>query len=449
MAMTPLRETLEMILEEDRARFYTPGHKGKLPFPLEDAAPYDITEIEGADSLYSCDGPLRRTEERLAAAVGAGDTLLSAGGSTLCIQTMLFLARRLGRTVIAARNLHRSAVSVMGLLGMDPVWIPLEQPSEEEGIPGVALPPQAERVRQLLDRHPDAAAVYITSPDYYGQMPDVAALADICHRRGKLLLVDNAHGAHLGNFRVALHPMPLGADLCCDSLHKTLPSLTGAAALHLAAPALYEDAKYAMSLFGSTSPSYLILLSAETALEELEEKSDRWLRLSARVDALREMGASVGYGLTQGWVRDPIRLTLGFEGLGYTGHSYGVFARQGGVEPEYVSDRGAVFLLSPNNTPRDLDRLERMVEAGGRGRRRQPVPRQEAPPLPRQVVSLSEAMSRPAVFLPVERAVGRVAARLVSTCPPGTPLVVPGEEITSTEVKFLQSGGIQRVSVIK
>ena len=449
MAATPLREALETILEEDRARFYMPGHKGRLPFPLEDAAPYDITEIEGADSLYQCGGPIRRMEERFAAAVGAGDTLLSAGGSTLCIQTMLFLARRLGRTIIAARGIHRAAVAAMGLLGMDPVWVPLEQPDGEAGIPGVALPPSARRVAEALARPPDAAAVYITSPDYYGQMPDVAAIAEVCHRSGKLLLVDNAHGAHLGSFRVALHPMALGADLCCDSLHKTLPSLTGAALLHLASPALYGDAKYAMSLFGSTSPSYLIMLSAETALEDLETKDDRWLLLSARVDAMREMAESLGYCLTRTWMRDPARLSLGFQPLGYTGESFGAFARTAGVEPEYVSSRAAVFLLSPLNTPRDLDRLERMVEWAGRGRPRQAVPPLEEPPLPRQAISLSEAMSRPAVFLPVERAGGRVAARLVSTCPPGTPLLVPGEEITAREVKFLQSGGIDSVSVIK
>ena len=96
----PLRAALEAILEEDRARFYMPGHKGRLPFPLEDAAPYDVTEIDGADSLYECDGPIRRLEERFAGAYGVGDTLLSAGGSTLCIQTMLFLVRRLGRKIL-------------------------------------------------------------------------------------------------------------------------------------------------------------------------------------------------------------------------------------------------------------------------------------------------------------------------------------------------------------
>ena len=234
MENRPLWTALERIRREDLARFYMPGHKGRMPEPFSQAALYDVTEISGADSLYECTGAIRALEEELAEAYRVGDTLLSAGGSTLCIQTMLYLARNRGRTVICGRIIHRSAVAAMGLLGLDPCWLPGRIASRREGIPGLALPPTPEDVEAAIDAHPDAGSVYITSPDYFGQLANIADIAEVCHRRKKVLLVDNAHGAHLRCFRAALHPMSLGADFCCDSLHKNLPALTGAAVLHLA-----------------------------------------------------------------------------------------------------------------------------------------------------------------------------------------------------------------------
>lgn len=450
MEQMPLRERLEEIRARDLARFYMPGHKGHLPAPLEAAAPYDITEIETADSLYACTGPLRELERQLSGAVGSADALLSAGGSTLCIQAMLFLARSRGRGILAARNAHRSAVAAMGLLGLTPQWLTLRQPaSSGEGIPGVPLPPSPEAVENALYEYPDLPTVYITSPDYYGQIADISGIADVCRRHGAMLLVDNAHGAHLGCFRVALHPIALGADLCCDSLHKTLPCLTGGAVLHLADAALYEDAKHAMSLFGSTSPSYLIMLSCENALAELKNPGNRWLELSARIDALRETARKKGYLLTQTWMRDPVRLTLGFASLGYTADSFGAYLRKMGVEPEYVGGCAAVFLASPCNSEADFSLLERAIQESGAGR----TPCEPAPvptlPLPRRRMSISQAMASPAAEVPVGKALGRVAARMVTTCPPCVPLTVPGEEIGPNEVNFLKSCGIDTVSVIK
>lgn len=445
---TPLCEAMEKLLEEGRAPFYMPGHKGRLPYPFETAAPYDMTEIPGADSLYQADGAIYQLEQRIAAAYRAGASLLSAGGSTLCIQTMLYLARRRGRKLIVARNLHRSAVSVMGILGIDPVWVPCRTCCDDEyGIDGIALPPDPEVIERLLCDNPDAAAVYITSPDYFGQMADIPAISELCRRYDALLLVDNAHGAHLNRFRAALHPMQLGADLCCDSFHKTLPVLTGGAALHLADPDLYEDAKYAMSLFGSTSPSYLIMLSVDMALSHMESTDDELLRLGGYIGALKERLTQHGYQTVRHFVCDPVRLAVGFASMGYTGSEFSGYLRARGIEPEYVFDTAAVFMPSEQNTPEELSALERLLL--------QLPPR---PPiffemasgrLPRQPLGIGEAMGRPQQLLPLEHAEGRIAARLVSLCPPGTPVVVPGEEITQEVMLAIKSCGISHVYVVK
>lgn len=445
---TPLEQALEQLLTEGRAPFHMPGHKGRLPYPFDTVAPYDLTELPGTDSLYEADGPIYRLEQRIAAAYRAGASLLSAGGSTLCIQTMLYLVRRRSRKLIVARNLHRGAVSAMGLLGIDPVWVPCRTCCDDEyGIDGVALPPDPEVVERLLYDNPDAAAVYITSPDYFGQMADIPAISDLCRRYGVLLLVDNAHGAHLNRFRAALHPMQLGADLCCDSFHKTLPVLTGGAALHLADPDLYDDAKYAMSLFGSSSPSYLIMLSVDRALAQMESTDDRLLQLGGYVGALKERLTHHGYQTIRRFVCDPVRLAVGFASLGYTGQEFSDYLRARGIEPEYVSHTAAVFMPSEQNTPEELTTLERLLlQLPARSPLLFDVPSGR---LPRQPMGIGDAMSRPQQLLPLERAEGRIAARLISRCPPGTPVVVPGEEITLEVLAAIKSCGIDRVFVVK
>ena len=152
MGERPLWTALERIRREDLARFYMPGHKGRMPEPFAQAALYDVTEITGADNLYQCTGAIRALEEELADAYRVGDCLLSAGGSTLCIQTMLYLARSRGSTIICGRIIHRSAVAAMGLLGLDPCWLPGRIASRREGIPGLALPPTPEDVEAEIGR---------------------------------------------------------------------------------------------------------------------------------------------------------------------------------------------------------------------------------------------------------------------------------------------------------
>ena len=322
--------------------------------------------------------------------------------------------------------------------------------SRREGIPGLALPPTPEDVEAAIAAHPDAGSVYITSPDYFGQLANLADIAEVCHRMGKALLVDNAHGAHLGCFRAALHPMSQGADFCCDSLHKNLPALTGAAVLHLADPSFYQEAKYAMSLFGSTSPSYLIMLSAENALQSITEAPGSYWELSGTVEEIRQEAGEMGYDVIKSFVRDPLRLALGFEGLDHTPESYGRFLRSRGVEPEYLDRNVCVFMLSPNNTPLEIDRLRSAIAGAAKGR--VPIPEPRYPStirLPRQILSVEEAMRRREVALPAELCPGRVSSRVVSSCPPGIPMLVPGEEITSQTVKFLRGVGYDTIYVVR
>ncbi len=278
--MTPLAGAVEAYLAKGLARFHMPGHKGRAEGLFAEISEYDITEVEGADSLYECAGALRETERQYADLYGSGDCLLSAGGSTLCVQAMLAAVLRPGEKFLIGRNCHSSAVHAAALCGFEPVWLTEQTPQALE---------------HAFSEHSDVRTAYLTSPDYFGRLADIEACSKVCHARSAKLLVDNAHGAHLPFFEENLHPMHLSADLCADSLHKTLPVLTGGALLHLRDPSLHETAKRRMRLFGSTSPSYLIMLSADGCLDYLRTRARAdFPALALRMEALGALAAENG-----------------------------------------------------------------------------------------------------------------------------------------------------------
>ncbi|MBO6093321.1 MAG: aminotransferase class V-fold PLP-dependent enzyme, partial [Oscillospiraceae bacterium] len=255
----PICSFVQKYAEENTLRLHMPGHKGiKMLGPEA----LDITEITGADVLYASDGIIRKSEETAGALFGSARTLFSAEGSSLCIRAMLYLvhlyAAKRGRKprILAGRNAHRVFLSAAALLDLEIGWIYPETP--ESLLSGRF---SLDMLEELLERE-GYTALYLTSPDYLGNVADLAACAKICHQHGVLFLVDNAHGAYLKFLPVSRHPLDFGADLCCDSAHKTLPVLTGGAYLHfshICPPELMSAGEQAMRLFASTSPSYLIL----------------------------------------------------------------------------------------------------------------------------------------------------------------------------------------------
>lgn len=442
---TPLSLAARKYREKGLARFHMPGHKGRaLGFgpELDAVFPLDLTEVGGMDSLYHADGPIRELEKRLAGLYGAAFSALSAGGSTLCIQTMLSLACRPGDTIIAGRTLHTSAVNTMGLLGLCPVWV---WPDGSAG-PGMGGRIRPEDVEAALEQHPEAAAVYITSPDYFGVISDGAAIAGAAHRRGKPLLVDNAHGAHLKWLEDGLHPMDFGADICCDSLHKTLPVLTGGAVLHLASPELAPDVKRRMSFFGSTSPSYPVMLSADRCLSYLADGyRDKLRRTVIQCSEAEEEAARRGFARAQG-PRDRTKIVLSTVQSGLDAGAYCERLRSFGIEPEYADDSWAVLMASPENTREEYRRVLRFIRE---------LPFHQVQPeeatvfRPRSVMPLRDAMLGDWEELPVQAALGRTAAGMVCPCPPGIPVVMPGEVLDKEAIKVLKNSGFFGVKVVK
>ncbi|MBR2639793.1 MAG: aminotransferase class V-fold PLP-dependent enzyme [Oscillospiraceae bacterium] len=428
--MNPLENALNEYIGKDLSRFHMPGHKGAENFP--EYFKYDITEVEGADSLFEASEAIFETEKRFSKIYGTGASLLSAGGSTLCIQAMLATALNPGDKFIIARNCHASAVNTMALLDLEPIWI---NPRDLKG------------AEKAFFENPEAKAIYLTSPDYFGVLSDIEAFAKLAHEHGAKLLVDNAHGAHLHFMPTEMHPISLGADMCADSLHKSLPVLTGGALLHLKDGALRETAKQKMRLFGSTSPSYLIMLSADKCAEYLETKAKYdFAMLNGKVANLRYKAFEHGLAPKTRNV-EPARLTLSVKSTEMTGEEFGKKLREHGIEPEYVNDEWAVLMASPFNTERDFERVAKFIEETfGNGFS---AFEERLSKMPEKAMSVRNAVFSETEEIETEKAVGRISARLNLPCPPCIAFSVPGEVIDEKIAELLKKYGIDKINVIK
>ncbi len=441
---TPICDFVRSYAASEALRLHMPGHKGQ---PLLGPEALDITEIPGADVLYRARGVIRESEENASRLFGSARTLYSTEGSSLCIRAMLQLAQLYARLrgekprIAAGRNAHRVFLEAAALLDLEIRWL-------GEGQELLSCPLTAEAVAALFAAGEDAPnAVYVTSPDYLGGCAELAAIGEICHQNGALLLVDNAHGAYLKFLSPSRHPLDLGADLCCDSAHKTLPALTGGAYLHLSQSCpreLLSMGEQALSLFASTSPSYLILQSLDLVNALLTgDYPARIADTAARLDALKTQLRAEGWRLTG---TEPLKLTLCPKSRGYTGEELGELLQQAGIVCEFADPDYLVLMFTPacgaDAFPRLLDALQAVPS-------RAPL-LQAAPPLPppAQVLTPREALLSPFETVPTEEALGRILASPSVGCPPAVPILICGERIGPEALRLFRYYGIETVDVV-
>ena len=437
---TPIFDFATAYRAQSPVRLHMPGHKGHALLGMEDR---DLTEIPGADSLYEAAGVIAESEAN-ASALFDCPTFYATEGSSQCIRAMLFLAvqhaRKKGSVpkVLAARNAHKTFLSAAALLDFDLVWLLDDAPSYLS-----AQPTPASVAAAIVAEHP--TALYLTSPDYLGSRIDLAPIAKVCREHGVLLLVDNAHGAYLRFLTPSAHPIDCGADLCCDSAHKTLSALTGGAYLHLSPSCedLRSEAKDALLLFGSTSPSYLILQSLDLQNPLLETLPARIGETVSQLDALKTRLTAAGWTL---YGDEPLKLTLLPKNRGYTGTALAALLQNSGIFCEFADPDHLVCMVTPENGADDLSRLECALAAV-------PVLPQipAQPPIParpERVCSVREAMLSPRKVLPLSHCEGRVLARCDVGCPPAVPVLMPGERIDRAALDALTYYGIDRVSVL-
>lgn len=443
---TPICDFVRDYALSDTLRLHMPGHKGSVFIGPESL---DITEICGADSLYEADGIIAQSEVNAGSIFGCR-TLYSTEGSSQCIRAMLYLislyARQCGRKplIAAARNAHKTFLTAAALLDTEVCWL---YPKKAVSYLSCNLTPE-DLEEYFVSTREKPAAVYLTSPDYLGMIADIRALAEVCHRHNVLLAVDNAHGAYLKFLPNSLHPIDLGADICCDSAHKTLPVLTGGAYLHLSAAmdsAVGRQAKNALMLFGSTSPSYLILQSLDAANRYLAGDYPEKLReFLPNSDALKTRLREAGYSL---YGSEPLKLTIEAKKRGYTGNVLADLLRRQKIEPEFSDPDYVVMMLSAEASGKTLTQLSKAL---CRIPSRQPI-KEESPAFAakEQVMTIRDAALSCCEVLAIEQCLGRILAVPTVGCPPAVPILVCGERIDAHAIECFAYYGIKQCCVVK
>ncbi len=436
---TPIADFVKNYVENGFSRFHMPGHKGISSLGCE---PFDITEICGADNLSSASGIIFESEKNASQLFKTAHTFYTTGGSTAAICAMLALSG--GKKILATRNVHKAFISACALLDYEPVWL---MPEESSTILNCTISAKSVE-KKILSLTEKPAAVYLTSPDYLGNIQDISGIAEVCRKYEIPLMVDNAHGAYLGFLEEPLHPIHLGATICCDSAHKTLPVLTGGAYLHISenAPTEYlKNAREKLSLFSSTSPSYLILQSLDLCnaylADGFEKKLSDCIEKTNRIKShIRSMGFSVCES-------EPLKITVDASASGFSGHALVQKLRDSKIEPEFSDNDYVVLMITPQNTNMDFERLANVFSKLS-----------PAPPIhknafsifqPKRCMSIREAVFSKAETVPASSATGRICAAPTVSCPPAVPIAVSGEEITQEIADLFIYYGIDKIRVVK
>lgn len=444
---TPICDFVKNYAEKGISRLHMPGHKGKNFFGLEHL---DITEVEGADVLYKAQGIIKESMANAASLFNTAKTLYSTEGSSLSIRAMLYLTALYAKhkgippLVLAGRNAHKAFLSGAALSDIEVEWI---YPEEHEGLLSLDITPQ--KLRACLENcKVKPAALYLTSPDYTGNIADVKALAEICRENNMLLLVDNAHGAYLNFLPENKHPIYLGADICCDSAHKTLPVLTGGGYLHISksAPDIFKaQAESAMSLFASTSPSYLIMQSLDMAnIYMAEGYKERLSAFINKVNCLKTALKNNGYTL---FGDEALKITISTKDYGYEGTELADILGKSGVVSEFADRDFLTLMLTPENTDADLERLENTLLSTKKREALSAV----APKVNRleKALSIREALLSISEEIDAKDAEGKILASYSVSCPPAVPVAICGEVIDKSAVKAFEYYGTDKIRIIK
>lgn len=439
---TPIVNFLKSYQEKSPVRMHMPGHKGAGILGFEGM---DLTEIYGADELFAAEGIIKESEQNASNLFGC-PTYYSTQGSTLCIQTMCTIlcqdAKSKGKKpkILAGRNAHRSFIHAAALLDFDIEWL-------YGNSDYLSCKIHAEDLEKaIIESHP--TAVYLTNPDYLGNLLDIQSLASVCKKHNVLLAIDNAHGAYLRFLEPSLHPIDLGADLCCDSAHKTLPVLTGGAYLHLSDSlnqVWKNDVKHFMEYFSSTSPSYLIMASLDAANEVLDTTfRNSFSECIQRVDGLKNTLVQYGYTILSG---EPMKITISTKEFGYTGNEIANLLMECDIYPEFYDSDYIVLMPSPYNTKDDLKRLETCLC----GIERKPILVNKPPKLEqsKKAMNVRQALFSSSITLDVSKSLGQVCSSVTVSCPPAILPVIPGEVISESSIEVMKYYGIETVRVVK
>ncbi|UWV48493.1 aminotransferase class V-fold PLP-dependent enzyme [Acetivibrio thermocellus] len=442
--------------------FHMPGHKLGKGIPLSflrDLYLMDLTEIPGLDSLYCPSGVIKEAQELAAKAFGADKTFFLVNGSTCGIQAAIITVCKPKDKLIIARDCHKSAVAGMMLSGAVPVYVK-PQFNSSFGIPSII---SEKEIEKALAENPDAVGVYITRPNYYGICSDIKSISELVHSYNKILIVDEAHGAHL-KFSENLPPSSVeyGADICIQSAHKTLPALTQGAYLHVKGSRVdVEKLEFTLSLLGTTSPSYIIMAHLDIARAIMEETGEENIkRVLAGIEMLSSALSKSGVfkilsddDINDGEI-DRTRVVINVRNTGKTGFEFEKILRnQYNIQVEMSDLYNIVCITTVADTPEDIMRLQRafveLADCPGKSGGQRKFEKEfkiDCLDIPEQRVEPAAVMHSGFVKRKLYDAVGCVSRTMITPYPPGIPVVCPGEvingDIVEYIVKIIEAGGV-------
>lgn len=441
---TPICDFVKKYIEAKPLRVHMPGHKGVSLLGMESL---DITEFDGADNLYEADSIIAESEKNASLLFGC-NTYYSTEGSSHCIRAMVYLVSLYAKKqsqkplILVGRNAHKTFLSAVALLDCDVEWL---YPNNAKSYLSCQI--DADYLDNTLCKMPQKpTALYLTSPDYLGTISDIGSISRVCKKYNVLLLVDCAHGAYLKFLEKSLHPIDLGADMCCCSAHKTLPVLTGGAYLQLSfglCDFLSDNAKSALALFGSTSPSYLILQSLDAVNKYLSQYKAVLNSYLLKVNTLKDKLISHGYTL---FTNEPLKLTILSKPYGYTGTQLSRILLEKNIVCEFYDPDFVVMMLTPQIDETDLNKLaDALISIPSKASLTQ------APPefcKAKKALSIREATMALSEKVEISDAKGRVLSSATVGCPPAVPILVSGEIIDDNAIKCFKYYGIKSCNVV-
>ncbi len=433
-----------------------PGHKGNAGTGfLKEVLKYDITEIDGFDNLHDAHGVILESERYASSLYGAEETHFLTGGSTSGILSAIAGVTEQGDEILIGRNCHRSVYNAAELGRLRCRYLYPEY-IEEYGICGAIT---AKNIEKALIKYPDIRAVVITSPTYEGVCSDVNAIAGTVHGYGKILIVDAAHGAHFG-FHEGFPESAVkqGADIVIHSVHKTLPSPTQTALLHMNGDlADREEVRRMLTVYQSSSPSYLLMAGIDNCMSILGERGsrefDKFFERLCNLEkdfegfnCLKHINRRLlkeKYGV---YDTDPGKIMISVKGTGITGRElYDILRNEHGIQPEMASDGFCLLIMTVMDTEEGFKRVKNALfcidEKISGKKKNDPESKRKSHEEEadigslyvreaKQVMPVYEALSADKMNGDIDKAEGMISAGYICLYPPGIPLLVPGEEIS-------------------
>jgi len=449
---------LDFLLEhaaKDPVSFHMPGHKGSDIFKkygygnVFDKIPdIDVTEIPGADNLFQTEGIIKDLQESYANLYGVSNSYLQINGTSGGIIAAILATVSPGKKLIMARNSHKSIFNALTLGNIEPIYA---HPSLDEEF-GVTGPIDPGEIAELIANNPDVEAVILPSPNYYGFCSDITAIADIVHKAGKVLIVDQAHGAHLKFFHKFGfgEDMPkaaedCGADIVINSIHKTLASLTQSALLNYNKSErvnryVLEDKLQAIE---SSSPSYVLMSFLDINAKILEEHGQEVIKYwKDAIDYFYEEAKDIPHlkVIDSGAkLLDRTKINIDFGEIGIDGEQLEKKLMKRDIFPELYTGNILMLMTGIGNTKEHMTKTlaalrEIAKESEVTGRAGKESTKIEIPE-----PGVLHAIPKTKEFVDIDESPGRICAGSIIPYPPGIPFICPGEEITKDTVEYIKS----------